>query len=840
MMKENSSLRHSKFPVQQSLFFSNFSPTFYVGFQVFSIMFKRFFIFLLLLCHCTLVGARENLAIRKNYTLSPKPNYHLCTDKSDVIQLTDGRTSGSKWTNKSTVGWQKAEPAVEIVIDLGKKSAIYDVRIHTIGVGFAEVEFPEFAAVLLSDDNRKFRLAGLVSSKDLEDVRARGYRGVPRTMSVEDINASGRYVKLVIRPKWRYVFLDEVEVSGDSLLTVKNIKLRNDLEVFTSSEELFKRIYGYLQLRENAAAALESTKENRSKLSGQFSEKMLSELERQAQKADTPTKLLGIKEQVGKIRAGIYKVVYGKQFVCLPANPMEMVFEKDMLLGESAKDINVQMWQNEYESAAFNIVNCSDEAMTMAVSISPLLSPACEKIDSNKTFTVRRAIYVKGSTVGSIADALVLQAERPFNLQPGELTQIWLTIFNPMLTAGIYKGRVDILAKTANGKNLPIETISVTIEVQKHKFPDNVALNTCNWAYYKVASAAEMAEDLHNHHINVYTVPPQDLPFLRFSSDRPGVVRKPNSANLDKALQDYHYAGTYLLCLDFNSSKKDHGRFGKVKWMSPEWKAVFSQWLKNLVKHLKEAGVGYDKFALYPFDESLCDDFYELAKLIKATDPKVRIYANSFGKGRKEFTRFRELIDIWCLQDSHCERNPQWLEQIKGFGKKVWTYECLRPMKAKDPYSYYRLLPWCAFKRGQTGAGFWIYYYGLNFDTGAVPWHDTLRPRGFSGVVYGRGGSPVPGLLENIVPSRRWEAWREGVEDYQYLFEVQKAINSISTEYPEIAKQAQQSLKSTVDYVLRNSSDCDAVYQARRKLTQILSEVNNARQCSTGNFYQKQ
>jgi len=792
-------------------------------------MFKRFFILLLLLCHCKLVSAGENLALRKSYKLSPKPNYHLCTDKSDVIQLTDGRTSGSKWTNKSTVGWQKAEPAVEIVIDLGKKSAIYEVRIHTIGGGFADVEFPEFAAVLLSDDNRKFRFAGLVSSKDLENVRARGYRGVSRTMSIRDINASGRYVKLVIRPKWRYVFLDEVEVFGDSLPAAKNIKLRNDLEVFTSSEELLKRIYDYLQLRENAAAALKSTKANRSNLSGQFSEKMFSELERQAQKADTPTKLLAIKEQVGKTRSGIYKAVYGKPFVCLPANPMEIVFEKKMLLGESAKDISVQMWQNEYESAAFNIVNCSDEMMTMAVSISPLLSSAGKKIDSQRTFTIRRAIYVKGSTVGSIADALVLQAERPFILQPGELTQIWLTIFNPTLTAGIYKGRVGVLAITTKGENLPIETIPITIEVQKHEFPENFALNTCNWAYYKVASAAEIAEDLHNHRINVYTVPPQDLPFLRFSSDRPNVIRKQNFTKLDNALQYHNYAKTYLLCLDFNSSKKDHGRFGNVKWMTPAWKAVFSQWLKNLVKHLNNAGVGYDKFALYPFDESLCDDFYKLAKLIKATDPKVRIYANTFGKGPKDFMRFRELIDIWCLQDSHCERNPQWLEQIKDFGKQVWTYECLRPMKAKDPYSYYRLMPWRAFKRGQTGAGFWIYYYGLNFKTGAVPWDDTLRPRGFSGVVYGRGGSLVPGLLENIVPSRRWQAWREGVEDYQYLYEVQKAIDLIGTENPARAKQAQKSLEAAVDYVLRNSRDCDAVYQARRELTKILLEVNNAR-----------
>ena len=99
-------------------------------------MFKRLFILLLLVCNCKPVSAGENLALHKSYTFSPKPNYHLCTDKSDVIQLTDGRTSASQWTKKSTVGWEKAEPAVEVVIDLGQRSAVYEVRIHTVGGGW--------------------------------------------------------------------------------------------------------------------------------------------------------------------------------------------------------------------------------------------------------------------------------------------------------------------------------------------------------------------------------------------------------------------------------------------------------------------------------------------------------------------------------------------------------------------------------------------------------------------------------------------------------------------------------------------------------------------------------
>jgi hypothetical protein len=798
-----------------------------------SVIIRQSISLILIVSNCNLVMAGQNLALRKSYTFSPKPNYYLCTDRFDSIQLTDGKKYGSQWTKKSTVGWQSAEPAVEIVIDLGGKSAIDEVRIHTVGGGFAEVEFPEFIAVLLSDDGVEFGFAGLISSKDLVNVRARGYRGASRTMSIGNINASGRYVKLVIRPNWRYVFLDEIEVLGDSLSATNDINLRRNLEVFNSSEDLLRKVEDYLHLDEMVDATLNAVEDNRSYLPGRLREKILFELEDLARKTDTSTNRLfstdelhKIKMQTGKLRAVIYKAMYEKPFVYLPANPMEMVFEKDMVLRENCKEINIQMWQNEYESAAFNIVNCSDEAMTMGVSISPLLGPANEKIDSNRVFTIREAEYVKGSTVGSIADALVLLKE-PFTLQPGESIQIWLTIYNPTLIAYTYNGQVGVWAEGETTINLPIETIPVTIEVQKYKFPEDVALDICNWAYYKVASLMEMAEDLRKHHINVYTVPPQDLPFLRFSSDQPSFVRKADFTKLDDALRTHNYARTFLLCLDFYSKKKDQGRFGNVKWMTPEWKTVFAEWLKNLVKHLNGEGIDYDKFALYPFDESLCDDFYKLAELIKETDPKVRIYANSFGKGPKEFMRFRELIDIWCLQDSHCERNPQWMEQIKGFGKQVWTYECLRPMKAKDPYSYYRLMPWRAFKRGQTGAGFWIYYYGLNFQAGAVPWDDTLRPRGFSGVVYGRRGRPVPEPSENIIPSRRWEAWREGVEDYQYIFEVQRAIEKIKTENPKKAKRAQQSLNDTVDYVLRNASDYNAVYHARRELNKLLLEIND-------------
>ena len=153
---------------------------------------KRFFILFIFLLSCRPANSAVNLALHKSYTFSPKPGYPLCTDSSDSIQLTDGKKYGSQWTEKSTVGWRRVEPVVEIVIDLETKYAIEEVRIYTIGGGVATVEFPEFVAVLLSDTNSEYKFAGLVSTKELANVRGSGYRGISRTLSIGDINETER------------------------------------------------------------------------------------------------------------------------------------------------------------------------------------------------------------------------------------------------------------------------------------------------------------------------------------------------------------------------------------------------------------------------------------------------------------------------------------------------------------------------------------------------------------------------------------------------------------------------------------------------------------------------
>ncbi len=769
-------------------------------------MIKRICIFIPVFLWSISTCGMENLALNKSYTFTPKPNYQLCTDDSDINQLTDGKTSGCKWTQTSTVGWVKSEPYVEIVIDLGQKCVVREVDIHSIGGGAATVEFPEFIAVLLSDSGSQFRFARVVSSRALKDIRSNSNTGIPQVMSIKDINAAGRFVKLITRPQGRSVFMDEIEVMGEKYI---ELNLREDLEVVENDNKLLNAIEKHLLIEDNIAEIQKYSEQNNS-----------------LSKVLTTNQLLD-ENYLRKQKAQIYKRKYEKPFVCIPANPMEIVFEKEIYLHESAKEINIQMWQNEYESAAFNIINCSEQSMIISISISPLIGRDGRTIDSSKSITIRRAQYVIASQIGSIADALILLSSRSIEIQPGELVQIWLTIHNSELSAGDYNAKIAVSGTLGIAEKINMETIPINLKIHENRFPDKPVLNTCVWDYYQAASEEEMAKDLSEHYINVCVVPAQKLPFLKFSSDKPGVTRKPDYSKLDETIKLHQYARTFLLGMSFSIAEKDYGRFGDVKWMNDDWKKVFSSWLKDLVSHLKESGIGYDKFVLYPFDESIGDDYYELAQLIKSIDPEIRLYANSFGKGPDEFMRFRDIIDIWCLQDSHIVKHPDWFEKINSFGKQVWTYECLEPMKAQKPYWYYRLLSWRAFQRGQNGAGFWIYYYGLGFEPGAVPWDDTLRPQGFSGVVYGTKTSDNIDYKESIIPSRRWEAWREGVEDYQYLYELQQAINKIKVKDAGKAKQAQMILDSLVDRVVNNPDNSNIVYEAREILTDTLQKLSH-------------
>ena len=95
---------------------------------------------------------------------------------------------------------------------------------------------------------------------------------------------------------------------------------------------------------------------------------------------------------------------------------------------------------------------------------------------------------------------------------------------------------------------------------------------------------------------------------------------------------------------------------------------------------------------------------------------------------------------------------------------------------------------------------------------------------GSYGVVYDSANAPIDTHGEMIVPSRRWEVWREGVEDYQYLITLQNQIEQVRTFAPEKADYARHMLERHLDNVLASGTSME-ILKARTEITRMVIEL---------------
>ena len=100
--------------------------------------------------------AADNLARGKTVNFDPPPNYHLCTDPDDKVQLTDGVAKRSYWVDTSTVGWLARGKTVLVDVDLGAESPIDQITFNTsMGID-SGVTFPAGVLVYTSVDGKQY------------------------------------------------------------------------------------------------------------------------------------------------------------------------------------------------------------------------------------------------------------------------------------------------------------------------------------------------------------------------------------------------------------------------------------------------------------------------------------------------------------------------------------------------------------------------------------------------------------------------------------------------------------------------------------------------------------
>ena len=737
----------------------------------------------------------ENLALGRSYTLVPAPSYQLCTDEGDVTQLTDGAFVGPEqfWIQEGCVGWKlPVDGDADVIIDLGQVRAIDAIRFRTAASPNADVYLPT-ARFAVSDDGQRFHVVAGVGMVDDPQLSR-------RWMEATDLRTRGRYVLVRLHAEGVFAFTDEVEVlSGEHdpatvtlpeqtiaplvpeiVRTPLQMRLLRDLEGLRAVLARIGDPAGLAPRIDEAQAAVEALEETAGEAAS------------------------GAEAAVAAIHADTVRALRGdRQMVAWVADPYAPASPRDLPPERPEDAVRVTLAQNAHASAAVTVANLTDAAVEVPV--------ALEGLDG--LVRLREARFIATRQGNLLADALPLLDDGAITLPPREARQVWVDIASGETAPGEQSGALTV----------GDARIAVAITVASVRIPDDLPYSSYSWQYLDTWPALQGIEDaaiadLRAHHTNVN---------ILTSTSVPWPTEVDEQGNMTAPLEFETHDRMVELCAPISDhgiaffAGFSHGRrgFDQFERFSEPWRRLYRQWLTAWVAHLQQIGVGYDRFILYPLDETIDEVYAEIATLTRDVDPRVRLFADPLARDSDERLRaVLDLVDIWCPNLSMYERRPWQLEMMRETGATIWSYTVGR--RESDPYAHYRLHHWRAWRDGAEGAGFWAYAQGGDWQDTDL-WDDFSVPNSDYGVIYTLTGAPEDvSRAEAIIPGKRWEAWREGIEEWVCLWMLEQAVAG-----RDDAAQQREWIALTWADVLGDPADTSRAARARAEVLARLAAI---------------
>ena len=649
--------------------------------------------------------------------VDPSPNYHLTKDPDDIAQLTDGRTVPfPMWMNRAAVGWAKTTP-IKLWLDLRgtdvtKSNFSGRLRIHTVARTKSGIQIPQRVDVYMSSKEKIW-----AHVQGVQFNQAQFQDGVSHWLEIEVADVQDRLL-VVIHAKGEYVFADEILWEEILLPPVTTAR---------------PQIGGY----QKAVADSISRLKEAFFTSTQASAKRLSE----------------------------WSPAYGDSSIVAwvedPWGALSNAPERSHIRLGVDKGLRLMGARDEMESGCVGILNPTNKEVVVTVGFHG--GASIQKALQLHTLKLVTAADGKG-----VYDALIpYDSGKPLRLPAHSTNYLWVTAYLTQLSVGTHAATLEIRSTTMK-KDFQLEIRVVDIAIGT----ENV--HAVSWGYPEDKPIWQDPEaataDLVKHGINVFVIPPVRIPPPQLGGVR--TLRDFEGLIETVRLYETQGGGTYLLFLDWRPERLA-GRH--IEWLHPDtglpvsqYREIISQWVKNLDSAMQAAGVSRDRWALYPVDEysgKHVDYLYNLFSLFKSIDPALRIYANPINTSSNP-TRLSDLeslvglVDLWQPELSFAESSAQSFFQSTNKG---WDIYVVPPSPAKSVLPiFYRSLAWRAWRLGANGVGFWSY----SGTRGTSAWDDLDGRMPDWAVVY--EGNP-------LVSSRRWEAFREGVEDLRLLQRAQAA-----------------------------------------------------------------
>ena len=417
---------------------------------------------------------------------------------------------------------------------------------------------------------------------------------------------------------------------------------------------------------------------------------------------------------------------------------------------------SAELWAfgDEFESACFNIVNIS--AGPLRLRVEPGALKAVEEREGLKlprvVDTVRLHTAVSLPSNGeSVPDLLPRLGEgQMIDVAPGQFQRLWLNVSTHELEAGAYEitwevRTLDVAADSA--------TLSLSLDVSPARCPENSRFLAGYWRP-PLMSGHNLIPDMNEHLVTMWF----GLPLPSAEANAEGeIVGEMDWTEHDAILRQIKqpellfYAQQQVPTPEFPES---------VEVSDALRLAGQRSYAKHLVAHLAEMGLGYEDFMFYAEDEpglkGEITSFMENARRNKLIDPNIQNYANPWGAFTREMLEeMATVTDVW---QPGMEVLEFWGDEARDImrrgDKRISMYTPVGGVRSVRPLGFYRSQAWLALHWGIEGGGWFAYQINDLFVSADGAWP-------------GYGGVHVD--PRDVITSRRWEAQRDGIEDFNIV-----------------------------------------------------------------------
>ena len=487
-----------------------------------------------------------------------------------------------------------------------------------------------------------------------------------------------------------------------------------------------------------------------------------------------------------------------------------------------------------YRAAGFLVTNFQDETLEARVHVSDLKTETGADTIPARAVTVRVAQFVEIRGGALVPDALPRLPESQVLTVPADRTRlVWLTAETRDTRPGRYEGTLTLKPVR---RSMPIKEVKLRVTVLPIELDRNAGA-VVPWNSGNACLNRASVHDLLAHGVNVIYVLLCSNELFPWC-DAEGNVKKINTAAFDKIIENARTSRDcptrlrFLLALAFDYSwyrtlwprVPDAAR---LEFVSPAWKKAFATYLGMLRDHFGKHGIPPEDLIVYPYDEPVVTskhdevaEVVEVAKLIHEAEPRLKVFTNPPGMrhlATTELPRFDGYIDVYCPYIGRwgLPGEIEFYDRQLAKGREVWGYSIVG--KPTPPLSAgYRAGHWRVFELGWTSfSGFWCYdsWKGDMWDD-----YDTVSGRGFDyAVVY-------TDRKDIVVPSRRWEAWREGVDDFRSLTLLRQLCEQAEGKDLDATKE-RKVLESAVESAL-GARDPNAVDRSRTRVMAAAAQLH--------------